>query len=163
LGGAFDRGSLLAGEDGFISALRDARRSTRYLRLVEAPSGQASRPSRAELRFDTVRITAWVYAAYCLTLLPINALSNVDTLRLGGTVQLALICVVFAMAAWSTTRRARLGYYFCLLFSIAILPGLPVGTILGWNMLRALRQNRRQFWPNSPRPKWMSSAPSSGA
>jgi predicted alpha/beta hydrolase len=68
---------------------------------------------------------------------------------------LAISCAAFSVAAWSTTRRKRLGYYFCLLFSIAMLPSVPVGTILGWNMLRALRKNRGQFWRHTPRPPWM--------
>jgi hypothetical protein len=69
-----------------------------------------------------------------------------------------MMCVAFSTAAWSATRRKRFGYYFCLLFSIAILPALPIGTILGWNMLRALRKNREEFWPHASRPQWMRDA-----
>jgi hypothetical protein len=106
------------------------------------------------LRFDTVRITAWFYTAYALTIYPINVLSA-ESMPTSGKVALAIVCVGFAAAAWSATRRKRIGYYFCLLFSIAILPGLPMGTVIGWNMLRALRENRGQFWPRAARPLWM--------
>jgi hypothetical protein len=120
-----------------------------------AKSTPGSHRSRADLQFDTVRITAWVYAIYCLTLYPLRALTDTTPLSLTQKSALAIFSVAFAAAAWSTTRRKRVGYYFCLAFSILILPGFPMGTVLGWNMLRALRQNRGQFWAHSPRPAWM--------
>jgi hypothetical protein len=130
--------------------------------LVDPSAAQASHPSRADLRFDTVRITAWVYTVYSLTLYPVKTLRGIEPLPPGGKAALAIFCVAFATAAWSTTRRKRIGYYFCLLFSIAILPGFPMGTVLGWNMLRALRQNRSLFWPHAPRPSWMRRTTRSG-
>lgn len=105
------------------------------------------RPSQADLRFDTVRITAWVYAVYWAALYPLKVLGGPEPLAAGGTAVIAVFSLSCAAAAWSATRRKRLGYYSCLLFSIAMLPGVPIGTILGWNMIRALRRNRAQFWP----------------
>jgi hypothetical protein len=96
-----------------------------------------------------------VYTVYSLTLYPVRVLSGTATLPPSEKFVFAVFCVAFSVAAWSTTRRKRLGYYFCLLFSIAILPAVPMGTILGWNMLRALRRNRGQFWRHPPRPQWM--------
>jgi hypothetical protein len=115
--------------------------------------------SRADPRFDTIRITAYVYAVCFLSVFPVASLSNANRLQPNELITLGLMNIAFATVAWSATRRARVGYYFCLLLSILLLPAVPMGTVLGWNMLRALRQNRSQFWPNSPRPRWMRRDP----
>jgi hypothetical protein len=110
---------------------------------------------RAELRFDSVRITAWTYAVYCLTLWPVRALDTRAELPTGVSTAVLVICASCAAAAVSATRRRRVGYYFCYAFSVLILAGPPFGTISGWNMLRALRRNRHMFWPSRPRAAWM--------
>ncbi|MGC4091756.1 MAG: hypothetical protein QM756_28500 [Polyangiaceae bacterium] len=122
----------------------------------------ATRLSAVERRFDTVGVTAWAYAVYFLTLCPAYALSREEAVALDQKVGLAIFCVGCATAAWSATRRRRVGYYFCLLFSLYMLLGFPTGTVLGWNMLRALRRNRTQFWPQSPRPAWMRASNQTG-
>lgn len=113
------------------------------------------RVARSELRFDSVRITAWTYAAYCLTIWPARALDTAEPLLAGEKIALGVLCAGCAVAAASATRRKRLGYHFCYVFSLLMLPSVPLGTILGWNMLRALRQNREQFWASPVRRSWM--------
>jgi hypothetical protein len=102
-----------------------------------------------------VRITAWTYAIYCLTVWPIHAFDTARDLSTGARTGIVVLCVGCAAAALSATRRKRIGYRFCYMFSLLVLAGLPFGTILAWNMLRALRQNRHQFWPSRPRAAWM--------
>jgi hypothetical protein len=111
--------------------------------------------SRADLRFDTVRITAWTYAVYCVTLCPVAMLDGPERRSLTEVIVTLVILVSLAAAILSATRRKRIGYYFCFILSVLLLPAAGVGTVLGWNMLRALRKNRRQFWPYEPRPPWM--------
>ena len=101
---------------------------------------------RRELEFDTVRVTAWAYAIYWLVFVPVyawNASPHLSVLDRG--IQWAM-CAPFAAAALSATRGKLLGYYFCLVFSALILSAPPFGTVLGWNMLRALRRNRARFF-----------------
>jgi hypothetical protein len=102
-------------------------------------------PTNRDLRFDTVRVTAWVYAFYWLTIAPAFAFSS--SLSSANAAHLwawALWCSC-AAAAVSAAYRKRIGYYFCFLFSGLILLAPPIGTVLGWNMLRALRLNRDRF------------------
>ena len=110
---------------------------------------------QSELRFDSVRITAWLYAVYCLTLWPIRALEVAEPTSAGKKLTVIVICMLCAAAAVSATRRKRIGYRFCYAFSLLLLAGPPFGTILAWNMIQALRRNRDQFWPPRPRPSWM--------
>lgn len=119
-------------------------------------SHHAPRPRLAgsERRFDSVRITAWTYAAYCLTLWPVRVLDAAERLSNAEKIVLGALCVGCATAAVSATRRKKIGYHFCYVFSLLMLAGLPFGTVLGWNMLLALRRNRDQFWP-AQRPSWM--------
>ena len=77
--------------------------------------------------FDTVRITGWVYAVYWWV---------------GGI----LLCLCAGGSCLAVIRHKRLGYQSCRLFSLCILLAVPTGTILGWNMLRALRRNRSLFY-----------------
>ena len=101
--------------------------------------------TKSDLRFDTVRVTAWFYAAYWITIAPAAVFSShpaAVTRHFGGY---AFLSVCAAIAAGSAAYRKRIGYYFCFFFSGLILFVPPIGTILGWNMLRALRQNRNQF------------------
>ena len=120
------------------------------------------RVPRSELRFDSVRITAWTYAIYCVTAWPIHALDTAEELPTGVRIGVMMLCGGCAAAALSATRRRRIGYRFCYAFSLLLLPGVPFGTILGWNMLRALHQNRQWFWPSRPRPPWMQRYERSG-
>src|SRR6185503_6954742 len=112
----------------------------------QAPDGPDRPSPRRELEFDTVRITAWAYTVYWLMFVPINAWSASPNMSLSGRLALWVLSAPFAAAAFSATRRKPLGYYFCFAFSVAILPAPPIGTVLGWNMLRALRRNRAQFF-----------------
>jgi hypothetical protein len=113
--------------------------------VVAGEDEMSGTKSQRDLKFDTVRITAWTYAVYCVTMVPAYA-TTMSPLAVGDWLGLGLTCVLFAAAALSAARRKRIGYYFCWVFSLLILPGVPIGTILGWNMLRALRQNRDRFF-----------------
>jgi|GEM_PF-6719047 len=108
-------------------------------------------PKHRHLHFDTVRVTAWTYAVYLLTLVPAYVYSTPQPAS-AGTRQLQwIIGAGCAAAAASAAYRKRAGYYFCAVFSCFILFAPPFGTVLGWNMLRALRRNRDEFSPRRPR------------
>jgi hypothetical protein len=112
------------------------------------PERTSKAPKRRALRFDTVRVTAWTYAAYFVTLVPIYTFS-IQPLTSAGTRQLQwLLWTGCAGAAASAAFKRKLGYYFCAVFSALILFSPPFGTIFGWNMLRALRRNRDEFRSN---------------
>jgi hypothetical protein len=53
--------------------------------------------------------------------------------------------VTWILCAAAAASGKRIGYYFCAVFSGIILFAPPIGTVLGWNMLRALRRNRDEF------------------
>ncbi len=103
---------------------------------------------RRELQFDTIRITAWTYAVYFVIYVPIFALSASPALPTAVIVLRCMLALLFALAALSTLQRRRLGYYFCIAVSALMLFAPPIGTVLGWNMLRSLRRHREQFAPN---------------
>ena len=109
---------------------------------TRAPSGANSRRA---LSFNTVRITARVYAVYCVTLVPLRVFTQVPHLSLWATSVQLLLFALLALALLSASRRSRVGYYACWLFSVLILPAPWLGTVIGWNMIRALRQNRDHF------------------
>ena len=101
--------------------------------------------NQRDRRFDTVRITAWSYAVYLVTLVPAYALEKNKPMPAGALQILWAFWVMCAAAAASAAYRRRVGYYFCALLSVLMLCAPPIGTLLGWNMLRALRRNRDQF------------------
>jgi len=101
--------------------------------------------SRRDLRFDTVRITAWSYAVLFGILAPAIAFDMLKRLHADTFLMLWAGWTICAVAAASAAYRKRVGYYFCALVSVFILFAPPVGTVLGWNMLRALHRNRDQF------------------
>jgi hypothetical protein len=103
-----------------------------------------SRTAR-ERSFDTVRITAWIYAVLFGLFAPITAFDVLKGLRTDVFFVLWAGWTACAVAAASAAYRKRVGYYFCAVFSVFILFAPPIGTLLGWNMLRALRRNRDRF------------------
>jgi hypothetical protein len=96
---------------------------------------------------QTVRITAWTYAVYCTAVVPTLVLSGpaLPGVARPTAVPVLLVSALFSAALLSVLRGRRLGYYCCFFLSIAILFGVPIGTILGWNMLRALRRSRSRL------------------
>lgn len=92
-----------------------------------------------------MRITAYAYAFYCLAMVPVFTLSRSESAGPDEKIATFVFFALCAVAALSATRRRRIGYYFCFVLSVLLLPGVGVGTIVGWNMLRALRANRHQF------------------
>jgi hypothetical protein len=95
--------------------------------------------------FNTVRVTAWTYAVYWGIFVPVAAFDAPQALPAGALAGYAVVAAAGALSAWSATHKRKLGYYFCLAFSALIVVLPPFGTVLGWNMLRALRLNRDQF------------------
>ena len=92
---------------------------------------------------ETVRITAWAYAVYCMVLVPLMVLTGPQAKASPLTVVVTLVLSALLSAGiLSVLRGRRLGYVCCYVLSILILPGVPIGTVLGWNMLRALRRCR---------------------
>lgn len=89
---------------------------------------------------QTVRITAWTYAIYCMTSVPTVVLTGPEPRPSAAPVLVA--CAVFSAGLLTILRGNRVGYYCCFVLSLLILPGVPMGTVLGWNMLRALRRSR---------------------
>ena len=92
---------------------------------------------------QTVRITAWTYAVYCMTLVPILVLTGPEPRP--SAVPVLTACAVFSAGLLTILRGNRLGYYCCIVLSVLILPGVPMGTVLGWNMLRAMRRSRKKL------------------
>jgi hypothetical protein len=99
---------------------------------------------------QTVRITAWTYAIYCMTSVPILVLTGPDPRP--SAVPVLVACAAFAAGLLTILRGDRLGYYCCFVLSLLILPAVPIGTVLGWNMLRALRRSRGKLL----RSRWRS-------
>jgi hypothetical protein len=113
---------------------------------------RSERPSRAELRLDTVRITAWVYAVYLGAVVPLSAAGSLESeTYLLPVLPLLVLMFPFAWATWSATRGSRIGYCACFAFSLLMLFAPGIGTVIGFNMLRALRQNRNAFFRRAAR------------
>jgi hypothetical protein len=105
-----------------------------------------SRSKHVDGAVETVRITAWFYAFLCMVLAPIALLSMPDTETAGLEPILTLaVYALLSAGILSVLRGKRLGYYCCYVVSALILLQPPFGTILGWNMLRALRQSRARL------------------
>jgi hypothetical protein len=96
--------------------------------------------------FDTVRVTAWFYSFYWMVFVSVRFWDPREELPLPERLAGGAICVGCAAAFFLATRRNRVGYHFCRCFSFAILVAPPIGTVLGWNMLRALQRNRMEFF-----------------
>jgi len=96
--------------------------------------------------FDTVRITGWVYAVYWWVFVSIRFWDPHEVEPIPVRIVGILLCFCAGGSCLAVIRRKRLGYQSCRLFSLCILLAVPTGTILGWNMLRALRRNRSLFY-----------------
>ena len=113
---------------------------------------------QAAQRFSTVRITTWIYAAFFLVVIPIYAYDQ-PPFSHSSRAAMYIGCILCALAALSTLRKSWIGFYFSMILSILMLCGLGIGTIVGWNMIRALQRNwdqfgrtnrsRRQFTPSA--------------
>ncbi len=99
---------------------------------------------RADRQFATVRITAWAYACFFLILCPAYFLTQ-PVGRHASVGSICIGCLAWALAALSVIRRSWVGFYVCLFISTFMLFAPPIGTILGWNMIRALQRNWAQF------------------
>jgi hypothetical protein len=113
---------------------------------------RSERPPRAELRFDTVRITAWTYAVYLGAVVPLSAAGSLESEPpLSPVWPVFVLMFPFTWATWAATRRFRVGYCACFAISLLMLFSPPIGTVIGFNMLRALRQNRNVFFCRAAR------------
>lgn len=98
----------------------------------------------AAQRFTTVRITAWIYAVYFLVVMPIYA-SDHPHVKHFSFAAMYVVGIPCALAALSTLRKSWFGFYFSMILSVCMLWSIGPGTIIGWNMIRALQRNRDQF------------------
>ena len=102
--------------------------------------------TRADRQFSTVRVTALFYAFYLGVMFPAYVLDDPGDATFVERALVVIFSWLLALGAYSAVRRRRLGYHCCRIVSFLILPGLPMGTVLGWNMLRALRRTRQEFF-----------------
>jgi hypothetical protein len=110
-----------------------------------ADATRQSRASRRELRFDSVRITAWTYSGWLSAAAATAFQEGAQQPFEVRSLQVVMLLLV-ALGAWSATRRARIGFVVCYLLSALLLPFVGIGTVLGFNMLLALRRNRAEFF-----------------
>ena len=76
---------------------------------------------------------------------PLGTMETLKTMPRGVMSCMLLMFGTLAGGAVMAVWRKRVGYYACFLISVAVIPAAPMGTVLGLNMLRALRGNRDQF------------------
>ncbi len=91
-----------------------------------------------------ITLIAWTYAIYGL-LLAAACFARAQI----GPAQLspadAFLPGLLIAAAMGAILRRPWGRYLCYIFSVLILPGAPLGTIMGGLMIYHLTAHRRQF------------------
>jgi len=95
-------------------------------------------------RFDAVRLGLYFYVFFGIAL----AIAAFRGVRIGNEETGPAAAIgpsIMSAGAILALRKRRSGYYVTLIFSIFLLLGVPIGTILGWTMIRGLRRVQHVF------------------
>lgn len=95
-------------------------------------------------RFRVIKIIAWIYVALGTSLVGCALLQvEFHGQRLGNVG--AVLPALMVLGAVGTLLRKQWGRYISYFFSALLLPGVPIGTFLGFYMIARLTRDKDLF------------------